>query len=321
MDTYLAENNEIENMEMREMYCQTLIEMAKNNEDIVMLDADLMHSMKTVSFQEKFPERTFNCGVQEANMMGVAAGLSATGKVPYAHSFGPFATRRCFDQIFISGAYAQLNVKILGSDPGVTASYNGGTHMPFEDLGIMRNIPEMKVIVPTDTSMLKEIITKVAGKYGMHYIRLLRKNAVKIYKENSEFEIGKAIKLRDGEDVTIFANGIMVNEALKAHEMLRKEKISAQIYDMFTLKPIDKEAIISSAQKTGAIVTAENHNIINGLGSAVSEVLVENNPVPMKRIGVKDLFGEVGPVDFLQEKFELTANDIVKQVKAVVEKK
>jgi len=254
-------------------------------------------------------------------MIGVAAGLSATGKIPYAHTFGPFATRRCYDQVFLSGAYTKSNIRIIGSDPGVTAAYNGGTHMPFEDLGIMRNIPEMTIIIPTDSIMLKNIIKQAAKLFGMFYIRLLRKNAIKIYEKGSTFKIGKAVKLKEGKDVTIIANGIMVTEALNAAYMLEEKGISARILDMFTLKPADKKEIIKCAKETGAIVTAENHNIINGLGSAVAEVLVEDIPIPMERIGVRDMFGEVGPVDYLRERFELTASDIVKKVEKVLKRK
>jgi len=314
-------NNIKEDVAMRDVYCQTLIELAKKNDQIVVLDADLMSSMGMLPFLEAFPERTFNCGVQEANMIGVAAGLSATGKIPYAHTFGPFATRRCYDQVFLSGAYTKSNIRIIGSDPGVTAAYNGGTHMPFEDLGIMRNIPEMTIIIPTDSIMLKNIIKQVAELFGMFYIRLLRKNVIKIYEADQLFEIGKAIKLKEGTDVTIIANGIMVAEALNAAHMLEEKGISTRVLDMFTLKPIDKEEIIVCAKETGAIVTAENHNIINGLGSAVAEVLVENIPIPMERIGVKDMFGEVGPVDYLKERFELTSSDIVQKVEKVLKRK
>ena len=321
MTILLAKNNVKEDIEMRNAYCQTLIELARENERIVVLDADLMSSMGMIPFLKEFPERTFNCGVQEANMMGVAAGLSITGKIPYSHTFGTFATRRCYDQVFMSGAYAKANVRIIGSDPGVTSAYNGGTHMPFEDMGIMRNIPEMTVLEPTDSVMLIDIIKQLAKLYGMFYIRLLRRNAIKIYEEGSTFEIGKAVKLKDGKDVTIIADGIMVAEALNAAYIFEEKGISARVLDMFTLKPIDKEEIIKCAKKTGAIVTAENHNIINGLGSAVAEVLVENIPTPMERVGVKDLFGEVGPVDYLKERFELTASDIVRKVERVLKRK
>ena len=306
---------------MRDIYCQTLMELAKENSQIVVLDADLMNSMGMMSFLEAFPERTFNCGVQEANMMGVAAGLSVQGKIPYAHTFGPFATRRCFDQVFMSGAYAKANVRITGSDPGVTAAYNGGTHMPLEDMGIMRNIPEMTILEPVDNVMLRELIQQLETRYGMFYIRLLRRFAVSIYEEGSSFEIGKAIPLRDGSDVTIFASGIMVDVALTAAELLAEKDISARVQNIFTLKPIDKEAIVTCAKETGAIVTAENHNVINGLGSAVAEVLVEHCPTPMERVGVQDLFGEVGSEDYLRERFELMPQNIVEKVEKVLIRK
>lgn len=321
MTIKLAEKRNKENVEMRNVYCNTLIDIASKNEKIVVLDADLAKSMGMVPFFKAYPDRAFDAGIQEANMMGVAAGLSATGKIPFAHSFAPFATRRCFDQIFISCAYAKLNVKIIGSDPGITAAYNGGTHMPFEDMGILRNIPGITIIEPVDSIMLKDVVTQVSEKYGLFYIRLLRKNAVKIYEEGSKFEIGKAAELKEGKDATIIATGIMVNEALTASEILEEEGIYVRVVNMFTLKPIDKEMIIKCAKDTGAIVTAENHSIINGLGSAVSEVIVENIPVPIERVGVKDSFGEVGPESYLAKRFELTAEDIVKKVYKVIERK
>ncbi len=321
MKTVLVKENVKEKTMMRDVYCQTLMELAKENKNIVALDADLMSSMGMVPFLKAYPERTFNCGIQEANMMGMAAGLSATGKIPFAHSFGPFATRRCFDQIFMSCAYAKLNVRIIGSDPGVTAAFNGGTHMPFEDMGIMRNIPGVTILEPVDTVMLKDLIRQTAEMYGIFYIRLLRKNAVGIYEEGSGFEIGKAVKLREGKDATIIATGIMVNEALKAAAQLEQQGISAGVINMFTLKPIDKTAIIEAANETGAVVTAENHSILNGLGSAVAEVLSENAPVPLERVGVEDVFGEVGPEDYLRERFGLTADNIAKKVMKVLERK
>ncbi|MBD3307313.1 transketolase family protein [candidate division KSB3 bacterium] len=321
MTINIAKEHVKEEIMMRDVYCQTLIELAKANEQIVVLDADLMNSMGMMPFLNMFPERTFNCGVQEANMMGIAAGLSIQGKIPYAHTFGPFASRRCFDQVFMSCAYAKANVRIIGSDPGVTAAYNGGTHMPLEDMGIMRNIPEMTVIEPTDCVMLGDMIRQLATRYGMFYIRLLRRFPIKMYDEGSTFDIGKAVKLRDGNDATIFATGIMVDVALRAAQILQEKGISARVLNMFTLKPIDQEAIVTCAKETGAIVTAENHNILNGLGSAVAEVLVEHLPTPMERVGVQDLFGEVGSEDYLRERFRLTPEEIVRKVEKVVSRK
>jgi len=321
MSYKMVKENVKEAVEMRKAYCQTLVELSKENEDIVILDSDLMSSMGMNPFAEAYPERTFNCGVQEANMMGVAAGLSVVGKIPYAHTFGPFATRRSADQIFMSGAYAKANVRIVGSDPGVTAAFNGGTHMPFEDMGILRCIPEITIIEPTDAVMLKDVITQLADLKGMYYVRLLRKNAIQVYEEGSTFKIGEATQIKEGNDVTIIANGIMVVEAINAASILEQKGINARILNMFTLKPIDSEAIIKAAKETGAIVTAENHNYLNGLGSAVAEVVSENVPVPVGRVGVKDVFGQVGSVDYLQKTYELTAEDIVKKVESVLQLK
>ncbi|MBI6873790.1 transketolase family protein [Clostridium aciditolerans] len=321
MSIKLAEKRVNEEIAMRDMYAKTLMTLAEKNENIVALDADLMSSMGMMPFKKAYPDRTFNVGIQEANMIGVAAGMSAVGLIPFAHSFGPFATRRCFDQIFLSCGYAKLNVKITGSDPGVTAAFNGGTHMPFEDMGILRNVPNITILEPVDSVMLENIIEQIADKYGVFYTRLLRKNAVKIYENGSTFEIGKSIVLRDGKDVTIFATGIMVAEALKAADELDKEGISVRVENMFTLKPIDKEAILNCAKETGAIVTAENHSILNGLGSAVAEVIAENELVPLERVGVEDRFGQVGPVDYLKEQYNLTYKDIMSKVKKVLERK
>jgi transketolase len=321
MTILLAKENVEEQLEMRHAYCQTLMELAEKDRRIVVLDADLLYSMGMVPFQTKYPQRTFDCGVQEANMIGVAAGLSATGKVPFAHSFATFTTRRSLDQVFMSAAYAKLNVRIIGSDPGVMASFNGGTHMAFEDLGVMRGIPEMTVLEPTDSTMLCDLIKQLANAYGVFYIRLMRRNAVKVYEEGSTFAIGKAVTLREGKDATIIAIGLCVAESIQAAKVLASRGLSVRVVNMFTLKPLDREAVIRCAAKTGAIVTAENHNIINGLGSAVAEVLSESIPTPLERVGVQDLFGEVGSADYLKQKFELTAADIVKKVEKVISRK
>ena len=306
---------------MRDVYCATLMDMAEHDKRVVSLDADLMKSMGMIPFMEKYPDRTFNCGVMEANMIGVAAGLSATDKIPFAHTFGPFATRRCYDQVFISAAYAQLNVRIIGSDPGITAAFNGGTHMPFEDMGIMRNVPGITIIEPTDGVMLENIMRQVKDMYGVFYIRLLRKEPIRIYEEGSKFEIGKGIVLKEGTDVTLITSGFLTSETLKAADMLEEDGLSAKVVNIFTWKPIDKELIIKSAEQTGAIVTVENHSIVNGLGSAVAEALVENTLVPMERIGSRDRFGQVGPVDYLQKEYEMTAQDIVKKAKKAIQRK
>ena len=317
----LMEELKKDNTAMRDVYCATLMDMAEKDERVVALDADLMNSMGMKPFLKAYPDRTFNCGVQEANMIGVAAGLSATGKIPFAHTFGPFASRRCFDQIFISAAYAQLNVRIVGSDPGITAAYNGGTHMPFEDMALLRSIPGATVIEPTDCVMLENILRQVRDMYGVFYIRLLRKNPVAIYAPGSTFEIGKGVTLRDGSDVTLIASGFLTSEALRAADMLDKEGISARVVNIFTWKPIDEALITQCAQETGAIVTVENHNVIGGLGSAVADMLVRNKPVPAEMIGSQDRFGQVGPVDYLQKEYGMTADDIAGKAKKVIQRK
>jgi len=321
MEIKIARKNRVEEVMMRDVYASTLIELARKNEKVCILDADLMSAMGMVPFGKTFPERTFNVGVAEANMIGIAAGLSATGKIPFAHSFGTFATRKAFDATFISGAYARLNVRIVGSDPGITAAYNGGTHMPFEDMGIMRNIPTMTVLEPVDSAMLENLLYQLVELRGMFYIRLLRRNPVQVYERGSRFDIGKGIILKEGKDVTIVSSGILVAESLKAAENLEKEGISARVVNIFTIKPVDKELIEQCAKETGAIVTCENHNIINGLGSAVAEALCETYPVPQERIGSQDQFGEVGPIEYLMKRFEMGENDIMAKVKKVLKRK
>lgn len=307
--------------EMRKVLCATLIDLAKKDEKIVYLDADLTSACGMANFAKEFPERSFNVGIAEANMIGVACGLSATGRTPFVHSFGTFATRRCYDQIFLSGAYAKSNLKVIGSDPGVTAAFNGGTHMPFEDIGIMRNIPTATVIEPSDTVMLKSLLPQIASHYGVDYIRLKRKNAISLYEEGTEFTIGKAYKLCDGNDVTIIACGIMVEVAYKAALKLKEEGINARVLDMFTIKPLDENAVLAAANETGCIVTCENHNVINGLSSAVAEFTARHCPVPMEYVGIEDEFGEVGPENYLRERFNLTVDNVIANVKKAIARK
>lgn len=307
--------------EVRDIYVEGLIELAKRDERIILLEADLMTAAKTVSFKNRFPDRLINVGVAEANMIGVAAGLSAMGKIPFTHTFTPFATRRCFDQIFISIAYSGLNVKMMGSDPGVSAELNGGTHMSFEDVGIMRNIPEMVIYEPVDGNQLKKALPQILEHNGPVYLRMVRKYSENVINEDIAFKLGMASTLIEGSDATIFASGLMVRNSLEAAAELKEEGIKVRLVNMHTIKPIDQEAVRKAARETGAIVTAENHNIINGLGSAVAEILVENDPVPMKRIGVKDHFGEVGTKEFLMEKYGMTASDIAKAVREVIKRK
>ena len=306
---------------MRDAYCNTLMKMAEKDDRIVALDADLISSSGMKPFFAKFPERAIQCGIAEANMIGIAAGLSLTGKVPFAHSFGPFVSRRVCDQIFISAAYANLNIRILGSDPGVTAAYNGGTHMPFEDMGVLRSIPGITLIEPCDPVAVADIVSQLADVYGVYYMRMARKSSIAVYEPGSTFEIGKGNLLRNGTDVTIIASGIMVAEALKSAAALEAEGVSARVVDLFTWKPIDVDLIVDCAEKTGAIVTAENHNVFGGLGSAVAEAVTQHCPVPMEFVGVTDRFGQVGTEDFLRAEYGLTAENIAAAAKRAIERK
>lgn len=303
---------------LRETYVDLLIEQAAKDERIVLLEADLSKAAGTGRFKEAYPDRLINVGIAEANMVGVAAGMSAMGKIPFTHTFTAFATRRCCDQVTLSVAYARLNVKLMGSDPGVTAELNGGTHMSMEDISIMRNIPGMTIYEPVDSAQLKKIFPQIVAAPGPVYIRLLRRNAVEIFNDSQEFTLGKGTMIKEGSDVTILCSGIMAAESIKAAEMLKNDGIDAEIINIHTIKPLDVQMVAKSAKKTGAVVTAENHSVIGGLGSAVSEALSETYPVPVRRVGINDHFGEVGLTDFLMEKYGLTAAHIVEEAKMAI---
>ena len=311
----------LEQQEMRAVYCATMMEMAAKDERIVAVQADLMgaHGMK--AFAERFPDRSFNVGVAEANMAGVAAGLAAAGKIPFIHSFATFATRRCFDQIAISVCYAKLNVRIIGSDPGVGAELNGGTHMALEDVGIMRTLPGMTIFEPVDSVQLKAALPALTYREGPVYMRLFRKAAESVFQEGYQFTPDRADVLRDGADVTIIASGVCVSEALTAAGKLDASGIKARVLNIHTVKPIDTESVLQAAAETGAIVSAENHSIIGGLGSAVAEVLAEERPTPLVRVGVRDRFGEVGKQDYLMRTFGITAADIANAARKAVQRK
>lgn len=307
--------------EMRYAYCNALIDLARNNSRIVSLDCDLSSSCGTNRFREMFPDRAFNMGIQEQNACAVAGGMSAAGLTPFFHTFAAFATRRVYDQIFLSCAYAGQNVKIIGCDAGISATYNGGTHMSFEDVGIMRVMPTVTVIEPSDPCMMRKLLPQIASIQGVVYMRMPRKTVYELYEADSTFTVGKAAVIREGSDVTIIASGMEVAHALRAAQQLEKEGVSARVVDMFTIKPIDADCIRSCAKETGAIVTCENANIIGGLGSAVAEVLIESDLVPMERVGVQDEFGEVGNQEYLEDRFGLTAPYIVEKVKKVLLRK
>jgi len=310
-----------EKIATREAYGKAIVELGKDNKDVVVLDADLSKSTKTALFAKEFPERFFDMGIAEQNMIGTAAGLSLGGKIPFASSFAIFATGRAFEQVRNSVCYPNLNVKIAATHAGVTVGEDGGSHQTIEDIAIMRVLPNMTVIVPADAVEAGQAIHAAAELKGPCYIRLGRSKVPVIHNDQYQFKIGKAHTARKGEDVTIIACGLMVAEALKAAEELAQEGIEAMVINAATVKPLDEETILQAVKQTGAAVTAEEHSIIGGLGSAVTELLAEHYPVPVKRVGVTDKFGESGsPAELLQH-FGLTAEGIRAAAKEVIKRK
>jgi transketolase len=315
----------MESKEMRAVYAETLVRLGAVNKDIVVVEADLMKATGTGTFAKAYPDRTVNVGVAEANLVGVAAGMSAEGKIPFAATFACFASRRAFDQFFISANYARLNVKLVGTDPGVCAAFNGGTHMPFEDLTLMRVIPNLTIIEPSDPVSLAALVEASVNHKGCVYLRLQRKPAPILYPEGEKFELGKAKVLRKGSSdgkpaqaVIVALGALMVGEALKAADSLAAEGMSVAVVDALSLKPLDAKLILEWAEKTGRVVTCENHQKRGALGSAVAEVLAESGKAfKFARIGVNDEFGEVGTQDWLAERYKLTAPHIAAAIKAL----
>ena len=304
----LAENRQ---EELRDCVVETLQELMKDDDKITALEADLGGASGFTKIKKTNPERFIQCGIAEANMMGVAAGLSLTGFKPFTHTFAPFATRRVFDQLFLSGAYAGNTINVYGSDPGFSVASNGGTHTAWEDVALIREIPGAVICDPADDVQMEWIIKEFLKMEGIHYVRSNRKAVRNVYKKGSSFKIGQGNILKEGKDILIIAAGQLVSEALDCAEELEKEGYSVEVIDMFTIKPLDEKLLIKEAKGKSKIVTIENHSIYGGLGSAVSEVIAENGiSVPVKRIGVKEKFGQVGTAEFLQEEFGLTAKQI-----------
>ncbi len=307
---------------LREAYGRTLVELGRKNKDIVVLDADLSGSTKTKMFAKEFPERFFNIGIAEQDMIGTAAGLAAAGKIPFASTFAIFATGRAWEQIRQSIAYAGLNVKIVASHGGITVGDDGGSHQAIEDVGLMRILPNMTVIVPADAIEMEQVIRTIAEYYGPVYVRGARIDFPVLYEgKDYHFKIGKGDIVREGSDITLIAMGLMVHHALEAANLLALEGIECRVVNMSTIKPIDRELIVESAAKTGIILTIEEHLITNGLGSAVCEVVCEEYPVPVKRLGIRDRFGISGKPDKLLSYFRLTPQDIAEEVKTVLQRK
>ena len=305
----------------RDAYGKALVELGEKNPDVLVLDADLAAATKTGAFKKAFPERFFDTGIAEGNMMGVAAGLATTGYTVFASSFAMFSAGRAFEQVRNTIAYPHLNVKIGATHAGISVGEDGASHQCCEDIALMRSIPGMVIINPADDIEARAAVFAAAEHNGPVYMRFGRLAVPRIFDESYKFEIGKAVTLKEGSDVTIIATGLMVNEALIAAEELSKEGISAEVINMHTIKPLDKDAIIKSAKKTGCIVTAEEHNVVGGMGDAVCDAVCSEYPVPVVKVGVEDTFGKSGPAVELLHIFGLDADNIVKKAQIAIEKK
>ena len=305
-------------MEMRAIYAECLDRLMEQDKHVVLLDADLAKASGTIRLREKYyGTQIFDCGVAEQNMASIAAGLSSYGFKPWIESFTPFATRRICDQIAISIAYAKQNVKIVGTDPGISAELNGGTHMSMEDIGVLRSIPGIVIFEPVDDVQLRAAMPVLNAYDGCVYIRLFRKQLPDVFGEGYAFDLFKADQLRDGRDLSIFVSGMLTKDVLDAAEALEAEGISCDVWNIHTIKPVDRESVIASARKTGAVLTVENHNVIGGLRSAVLETLAEDR-IPVKGVGITDRFGEVGKLPYLKEATGLTKENVIKTAKEAI---
>ena len=304
-----------EKIATRQSYGEILAKLGEKNKEIVVLDADLSSATKTNIFAKQFPERFKNVGIAEQNLMGVAAGLATYGKIPYVSTFAAFAAGRAYDQIRSSICYPKLNVKICATHSGITVGEDGATHQMLEDLSLMRSLPNMQVFSPSDDIQTKWLIEEIAKNQEPTYVRLARLATPIIYDKKQKFEIGKAIQHGEGTDATIFATGVTVEQSLKAQEELEKENIHVRVIDMFTIKPIDKEIIVKCAKETKKLITVEDHSIIGGLGSSVCEVLAEEYPAKVIRMGIKDRFGKSGKAEQLLKYFKIDSRAIIEKVK------
>ena len=300
----------------RDSYGHILVELGKENKNIVALEGDLSKATKSEFFSKEFPDRFFNIGIAEQNMIAMAAGLSTTGKIPFASTFAVFAAGRAYDQIRNSICYPNLNVKICATHAGITVGEDGATHQMLEDIGLMRGLPNMLVLSPSDETQTKWMIEEISKINGPTYVRLGRAATPLIYENTSLLEIGKGVQHGEGTDATIFATGIMVAEALKAQKMLKAENVDVRVIDMHTIKPLDKDMIVKCAKETNKLISVEEHNVIGGLGSAIAEVLVQEYPSKLTIMGVKDSYGKSGKASDLLKYFRLTAEDICKVVKS-----
>lgn len=310
--------SEVKKIATRESYGNALVEIGKEHEDLVVLDADLAAATKTGIFKKEFPDRHIDCGIAEANMMGIAAGLSTCGKVPFASTFAMFAAGRAFEQVRNTIGYPHLNVKIGATHAGISVGEDGATHQCNEDIALMRTIPGMTIINPCDDIEAKAAVKAAYEMEGPVYLRFGRLAAPVINKEDYQFEIGKGVMMREGSDVTIVATGLMVSNALEAAEKLAADGINAEVINIHTIKPLDEDMIINSAKKTGKVITVEEHSVIGGLGSAVCDVLSEKCPTSVTKLGVNDMFGHSGPALELLKEFKLDGEGIYSQVKDIM---
>ncbi len=306
--------NKDEKKATRQSYGEALVELGKQNNQIVVLDADLSGATKTDLFAKEFPDRFFDMGIAEANMIGTAGGLSTCGKIPYCSTFAVFAAGRAYDQIRNSICYPKLNVKICATHAGITVGEDGATHQMLEDLSLMRTLPNMIVMSLSDDIQTKWAIQEISKINGPVYVRLARLATPIIYEENQKFDIGKAVQIGEGTDATVFATGVMVAEAIEAQEQLKQKGINIRVVDMHTIKPIDKNIILKCAKETKKLISIEDHSIIGGLGTAISEVLTDEYPVTLKRLGMKDTFGKSGKAEELMEYYGLTYKNIIEEL-------
>ena len=304
-------------MEMRAVYAECLAQMMEQDKHVCVLDADLSKASGTRKLYERFPEQMFDCGVAEQNMASIAAGLASYGFKPWIESFTPFATRRICDQIAISISYAKQNVKIVGTDPGISAELNGGTHMSMEDVGVVRSIPGMVIFEPVDEVQLRAAMPVLGAYEGPVYMRLFRKVQPVVFPKDYRFDLFKADLLREGKDLSVFVSGMLTKDCLDAAELLKAEGIDAEIINVHTIKPVDRETVLASARKTGAVLTVENHNVIGGLHSAILETLAQEK-IPVCAVAVPDRFGEVGRLPYLRQIMGLTVKNIVETAKKAV---
>ena len=305
----------------RDAYIEAMIELMDADEKVVHVDCDLESCINVKKLRAAHDDKVFNMGIAEANGIGVAAGMAASGLKPFVHSFGAFASRRVFDQAFLSVGFSQFPVHIIGSDPGICSAFNGATHTALEDAGLYLNVPGMIVVDCADFAQTKSLVKALAASGKPSYLRLVRKGIVKVYEDGSEFEIGKGYQIREGSDVTLVASGIEVDEALKANELLAAEGIQARVIDMPTWKPLDTEILLKAAEETGAVVVCENHTTVSGLGSVIANFYAGCRPTPMEFVGVTERYGQVGPQDFLVKEYHLDAESIAEAARKAMNRK